>query len=511
MTNTTIKTETVLKENQLQIRRLGIDTSHEAVIYMRKDCHVCRSEGFDAHNRLEIRSDTKSVIATLCVVTGNFLAHGEIGLSDATMTLLGEAEGTLISVHHAPPVDSLSHLRSKIYGHPLDNDAMHAIIRDINRGRYSAIDLSAFIAAVAGKNLNRREMIALTSAMIDIGDRLDWGTSTIVDKHCVGGLPGNRTTPIIVAIVTSMGLKMPKTSSRAITSPAGTADMMEMLAPVSLDLQDMRRVVEDVGGCIVWGGSVGLSPADDVLIRVERALDIDSEGQLVASVLSKKAAAGATHLVLDIPTGPTAKVRSEHSAHVIRGHLMAVAKEIGIKTQTLITDGSQPVGRGIGPALEAHDVLSVLQCKDEAPHDLRDRSILLAGSLLELASCVTQGQGAQAAKQVLESGQAWIKFQQICEAQGGMRTPPNAPHTKPIFSNIPGYLETINNRVLARIAKLAGAPAAPAAGVVIHKRLGDRVEVDEPLYTVHAETPGELDYAFEFLQDHPNVMQVNGG
>ena len=186
--------------------------------------------------------------------------------------------------------------------------------------------------------------------MVDAGDRLTWSSEVVLDKHSVGGLPGNRTTPIVVAVVASHGLTMPKTSSRAITSPAGTADTMETLAPVDLDLPAIRRVVEREYGCVVWGGAVRLSPADDILIRVERALDIDSEGQLVASVLSKKIAAGSTHLVLDVPVGPTAKVRSVDAAHALSGALSDVAAAFGLKTNIVLSDGMQPVGRGIGPA-----------------------------------------------------------------------------------------------------------------------------------------------------------------
>lgn len=184
-----------------------------------------------------------------------------------------------------------------------------------------------------------------------------------------GGLPGKRTTPIVVAIVASHGLVMPKTSSRAITSPAGTADTMETLAPVDLDLAAMRRAVEQEGACLVWGGSVRLSPADDILIRVERVLDIDAQGQLIASVLSKKIAAGSTHIVIDIPVGATAKVRTDDAAAELADQLTEVGRVFGVTVRCVITDGAQPVGRGIGPALEARDVLAALQGLPDAPND----------------------------------------------------------------------------------------------------------------------------------------------
>lgn len=232
---------------------------------------------------------------------------------------------------------------------------VRAIVADIAAQRYSNLEMAAFIAACSNDHLNLDEVAALTGAMVDSGARLHWPGAVIMDKHCVGGLPGNRTTPIVVAICTALGLTMPKTSSRAITSPAGTADTMAMLAPVDLDLERMRRTVERTGGCIVWGGAINLAPVDDTLIRIERALDIDSPGQLVASILSKKIAAGSTHVVIDMPVGPTAKVREARHARTLERMLRSVAERFGLGLTVLRTDGLQPVGRGVGPALEAHD------------------------------------------------------------------------------------------------------------------------------------------------------------
>ena len=205
--------------------------------------------------------------------------------------------------------------------------------RDVVDGKYSDIHLASFVTACATRPLDHREILALTKAMVEAGDRLSWKSDVVVDKHSVGGLPGNRTTPIIVPIVAALGLTMPKTSSRAITSPAGTADTMETMAPVELDIADIHRVVEQEGGCIAWGGAVRLSPADDVIIRIERALDIDTEGQMIASVLSKKIAAGSTHLVLDVPVGPTAKVRTPEAANALSAGLIAVAEAFGIRAE----------------------------------------------------------------------------------------------------------------------------------------------------------------------------------
>jgi len=497
-----------MSSHTLKLRRIGIDTYTDPVIYMRADCHICRAEGFAARARVKVTLGDQSIIATLNVVRGELLQEDEASLSELAWDLLRATEGQLIHVSHPEPVASDSRLRAKVYGARLDQADMDAIVGDIVGGRYSELHLAAFVTAGAGEGLDQAETIALTRAMMGAGERIQWSYPTVADKHSVGGLPGNRTTPLVVAMVASCGVPIPKTSSRAITSPAGTADTMEVLAPVALDVPAMRRVVEREGGCVVWGGAVRLSPADDMLIRVERPLDFDSDGQLVASVLSKKAAAGATHVVIDMPIGPTAKVRSDEAAQSLSRRLHAVALALGLQLKIESADGTQPIGRGIGPALEARDILSVLQNEPGAPSDLRDRAVRLAGAILELVGAAPAGRGEPTARATLMDGRAWRKFQAICEAQGGMRRPPTAPLCHAIEAGQRGTVVRIDNRRLSRLAKLAGAPRSIAAGIDMHVRLGDLVQRGQPLYTLQAEARGELEYALEYLGRQADIISL---
>lgn len=492
----------------LRVRRLGLETQHEAIVLMHVDCPVARSEGFTARAQIELVAEGRSAIATLYQVRDHIVGPHEIGMSDAVWARLGVADGTPAQIRHPLPVSSMSAVRAKLYGHRLERGRIREIIGDIVRERYSDVELAAFVSAFSSQSADVREMVALTEAMVDVGDRLSWPSAVVLDKHSVGGLPANRTTPLIVSIVAAAGLVIPKTSSRAITSPAGTADAMETMAPVDLDVAAMRRVVDQEGGCIVWGGSVSLSPADDILIRVERALDIDSPAQLVASVLSKKIAAGSTHVVLDMPVGPTAKVRTEADAVELSGHLVAVGRELGLIAKPVQTDGRQPVGRGIGPALEARDVLAVLRGDAPALADLKDRACFLAGSLLELGGAAQEGRGEAEAAVILSDGRALKKFMAICQAQGGFTEPPIAPLRREILAPAAGKVSEIDNRQLARVAKLAGAPSAKAAGVELHVKLGDTVAKGEPLFSIHAEAPGELDYALAYVAADPHTIEL---
>ena len=273
-------------------------------------------------------------------------------------------------------------MRGKIHGATLTLAELTDVVEDLVSHAYSDMEVAAFLIDCASF-MTADETVALTQAMIASGSRLAWNRPMVTDKHCIGGIPGNRTTLIVAPIVAAHGLLFPKTSSRAITSPAGTADTMEVLARVDLNEEEMRAVVERCGACIVWGGRVGLAPADDVLISVERPFGVDTPEQMVASILSKKVAAGSTHLVIDLPVGPSAKMRNTNEALRLRKLFEFVGGRLGLTLDTVISDGSQPIGRGVGPMLEARDVRAVLENAPDAPADLKKKSLMLAGRILE--------------------------------------------------------------------------------------------------------------------------------
>lgn len=494
----------------MRLRRLGIDSRNEHLVFMRGDCRVCVAEGFEALSRIRVSTGNRSLVASLIVMNnpGQLKRH-ELGLSDAAVKFLQAEEGDWITLSHLSPLDSMSDVRAKIYGHQLDKNAYERIVKDIVDLNLSNIQLSAFLAACTGERMSIDEVIYFTQAMVGAGYKLDWNKREVYDKHSIGGLPGNRTTPIIVSIIAAAGLTIPKTSSRAITSPAGTADMMATLTNVKLSVDEMKRVVRKEGGCLAWGGSVQLSPADDIMIRVERALDTDSEGQLIASVLSKKAAAGSSVVVIDIPVGATAKVRTLKAARNLARKMKAVGKSVGLNVESMITDGSQPVGRGIGPALEARDVLAVLQNEPDAPQALSARAVHLAGKLLEMAHQAEAGKGEIMAKEILDSGKAWEKFGRICRAQGGFKTPPPAAdYRHQVKAETGGRVVSIDNRKIAKVAKLAGAPGDPAAGVLLHTSLNQMVKSGQPVFEIHAESEGELSYSLEYLAGNKDVLQI---
>ncbi|MEE2731773.1 MAG: thymidine phosphorylase family protein [Pseudomonadota bacterium] len=491
----------------LHLKRVAIDTYHENVAYLHRECPVYKAEGFQALSKIEIQQDGHRILAVLNVVDDECIVMpGQLGLSEQAFDHLAVAEGSSVRVNHAEPPLSMEYVREKLSGERITQDKFNQIIQDIAHNRYSKPEIAAFIVAVSEAGLDRDEVLYLTNAMVDSGQKLDWEEKRVVDKHCIGGIPGNRTSMLVVPIVAAFGLLCPKTSSRAITSPAGTADTMEVLAQVDLPVERLHQIVREQRGCVAWGGTAKLAPADDVLISVERPLAIDSQAQMVASILSKKRACGSTHLLIDIPAGPTAKVRSMKEAMHLRKLFEYVGDRIGLVTQVIITDGRQPIGRGIGPVLEAQDVLQVLRNDPEAPHDLREKSLQLAGRLIEFDNDIRGGEGYEVARDILDSGRALYKMEQIIAAQGKQSIQYTLGNlTRDITAATDGTVVEVNNLTLARVARLAGAPMDKGAGVYLLKRIGDRVSQGEPLYRIHSQFPADFQFACHFAEKNSGI------
>ncbi|MBX7248619.1 MAG: thymidine phosphorylase family protein [Caulobacteraceae bacterium] len=491
----------------MRLRRLPLDTLRQNVAFIARDCPLFRPERFAGFGKVEVRAaDGRALIASIDIVDDPVMVGpAQLGLPEPAFRRLGAAEGAEVTLTPVRPPASFRHVRRKVAGEVLDEAALGEIVRDLVGHRYSDMEVAAFLVACASA-LGPEELLALTRAMIDSGETLRWNRAPIADKHCVGGIPGNRTSLVVAPIVIAHGLTIPKTSSRAITSPAGTADTMELLARVDLGPDAMREVVERVGGCIVWGGHVNLAPADDVLISVERPLGLDTPEQMVASILAKKVAAGSTHLLIDLPVGPTAKVRGAAEAARLRKLFEFVGRRVGLQVQIDLTDGSQPVGRGVGPELEVRDVLAVLEGRPEAPESLRARCLRLAGQVLEFDPALAGGKGEARARDLLDGGDARRALDRLIEAQGP------SPLTRRLGGIVDevaaprsGVVAAVDCFRIARIARMAGAPVDPGAGVEMLRRIGDPVSAGEPLFRIYASEEADFRFAAALAAEDSGV------
>lgn len=489
----------------LKVRPLAFNSFRENLVVLARESLVMRPERTRGSRRIEVTSANASILASTLIGEDDLVLPDEIGVPEPAMHRLGVKAGDVVHVAPARPPASLSAIGVKLSGGRLDETAFTAVARDLVAHRWSDMEVAALLVACAS-SMSPRETLALTRGMIAAGERLSWGGRNVVDKHCIGGIPGNRTSLIVAPIVAAHGLTIPKTSSRAITSPAGTADTMEVFARVDLTEAELRRVVQACGGCIAWGGRVNLSPADDVLVSVERPLGIDTAEQMVASILSKKVAAGVRHLVLDVPVGPSAKVRGREAAESLKSLFEFVASHLDLKIDVHFSDGSQPIGRGVGPVLEARDVMAVLKGAAEAPEDLKEKSIRLAGRLLETDKDVLSGQGEARARHLLASGAAARKFMEIAEAQGP--SPLNkglGTLTYEVPAKADGVVTAIDCLRIARIARLAGAPTDAGAGIDLCRKVGEPVRKGEPLYRIHGFDASDHAFAVEAAVEDPGV------
>lgn len=477
----------------LRLKRIGLDAGPAAQAYLSRGCRALDLDAFPAGTRVEIHHDRRSIVAALVIADASGpVGDDEVGLGARAFAALGLPEGAAVMVDHARPPASLAAMRSKIRGQALADDDFAAIVRDIVAGRYEEREIAAFLTAAAHA-LSDAEVLGLARARAAVAPALRW-TGKVADKHSIGGIPGNRVTPIVVGIAVAAGLTIPKTSSRAITSPAGTADAMEVVARVDLTTEEVRAVVREAGGCIAWNGRLTQSPLDDVMNAVERPLGLDSRQLLVASILSKKRAAGATHVYVDIPLGPSAKVRDPAHAEHMRTLFEGAGRAMGLAIEAHVSDGSAPIGRGIGPVLEMRDALAVLHGEAAAPADLRGKALGIAGRLIELAGGAPAGGGVARAADLLRRGDARRAFERIAAAQG----PPAAAHDlgarrHDVPAPRSGTVATIDCYRIATLARLAGAPADKGAGIDLLKQRGEAVEQGEPLYRLHA----SLDWDFE--------------
>jgi AMP phosphorylase len=452
--------------------------------------------GVHSSDRIKITCKNQEMIAIANIA--DYFPPNRIGLYRETVAALGVKESETVNVQLAPLPESLFNVRAKLRGERLREQDIITIVKDVVERHLSSVEIAAFLTALKIYGLSTGETEALSRAMVATGKSLNFGAGPVLDKHSVGGIPGDKTSMLVVPIVAAAGYKIPKTSSRAITSPAGTADRVETLCPVNLSIDEIKDVVAKTNGCLVWGGSLELAPADDLFIQVEYPLGIDP--LLLPSILSKKKAIGATHVAIDIPTGVGAKIKTRTEAYTLASDFVDLGNRLGLNIQCALTFGDQPLGCSIGPALEAKEALMMLM--GEGPLDLREKAVSLSGMLFEM---VGAEDGRAMAEDMLTSGKAERKMRQIIAAQGGNSTvkPEDLPVGKEhetVRSDRAGRVLWLSTEDIVRIAREAGAPKEKGAGVVLHAKLGDNVRKDGVLLEVYAERSSKLASALELAK-----------
>ena len=450
--------------------------------------------GVHAQDRVKVANGMEPVTAVVDT-TDSMLARGEIGVFEELKHRFELEEGDILTVFPAERPQSVNSIKKKMQNKRLDKEEIDQIVADVVDGTLTDIELAAWVTTLEINEMEMEEVEHLTRAMVKFGETLDFGGEVVFDKHSIGGVPGNKITLLVVPIVAAAGLLIPKTSSRAVTGAAGTADVMEVFGPVALTGDEIRTITKKVGGVICWGGGVNLAPADDIIIRVEHPLSIDPPAQLLASVMAKKKAVGANKLVMDLPMGEGTKLKDHDEARKMARMFIELGERLDMQVECAITYGGQPVGKAVGCALEANEALAALRGLPNAPRSLIEKSTAIAGIALEMGNVVGRGKGKARAEEILRSGDALQKFEEIVEAQGG-KTPKGdfdiGPHSASMRSAAGGYVAGVKNKALIQIARAAGSPRDKASGLVLHHKRGDKLEEEEPLLTIYSSSEFKL-------------------
>jgi len=489
---------------KFKVKSIPLRFEHSSVIMNPEDAAEL---GLIPGDRVKITYGKKFCVSDVNIAT-EIVEKGEIGLCKTTGPCQIEIpEKTEVDVIPVSKPKSVEYIKKRMRGEKLTRDEIYSIIRDITVNMLTEVELTAFIMTDYLMEVDLNEIEWLTRAMIETGETLTFEKGVVVDKHSIGGVPGNKISLIVVPIIAASGLLIPKTASRAITSASGTADTMEVLADVNLGIDEIKEITEVVGGVIAWGGATNIAPADDRIIRVEYPLSIDPKPQLLASVMAKKGAIGAKHIVIDIPVGEGSKVPDVEKGRELSNDFTELGRRLGLNVSCVLTYGGQPVGRTIGPALEAWEALRALE-NQKAPKSLVEKAIGVAGVLLEMVGKTRNG--VEYAKQVLESGKALQKFREIVEAQGGEPEVKSddivlGDKTYEVKAPIDGAVSYVNNHGLVKVARAAGAPKDKGAGILLYKKGGQHVRAGDILFKIYAEKEWKLEHAIELASIEPPI------
>ena len=465
-----------------------VQFSDQQIVLNRNDCVEL---GVKENDRVNIlgKESTIALVMLIDYDIGSKTAY----IPTSILEKIGAGNGDTVDITYAHKPDSVRYVRKKMDGQKLSREEIEAIVKDILENRMSGIEISAWLTALHINGMDIDEIADFTIAMAKTGEIVKFSRSPVFDFHSLGGVPGNKITPIVISIVAAAGLMIPKTSSRAISSACGTSDFVETFCDVELPASKLMLIAEEVGGVFSWGGSMNLAPVDDMVIKIEHPLGINPRAQMLASIMSKKVAMGSTHVLIDIPVGSETKVETLEQGKAYARDLMDLGERIGMHVECAITYADQPIGMAVGPKLEARECISILE-GERHPASVVEKACECAGIILEMAGI---SNGFNRAKEILDSGEAHRKFMEIVVAQNGrpdLKSSDLEPgkYSYELRATSAGFIHSVHNKEVVYIAKTAGAPADKGAGLLIMKKKGQRVEAGEVLMTIYADSEAKL-------------------
>ncbi|MFA5747673.1 MAG: thymidine phosphorylase [Candidatus Absconditabacterales bacterium] len=446
-------------------------------------------------------------------LSNKFIKPGQIGILKDVREKYGIKQHEIVTISYTKTsLDSVEALKKSLKGGKLNEKEIKSIIDDIASGRFTTILTTYYAASAFLHKPDLKELFWTAKAMANTGETLKF-KGIVADKHCIGGVPGNETSMIAVPIIASLGIKIPKSFSKAITSPAATGECVNVLMDISFDTNQIKDLIKKNNCCLIRGGGVNIAPADDKIIQVSYPLSLESTDKAVVSIMAKKYAMGITHCLIDIPLGPTAKVNNIQQAKDLKKKFEYIGKSFGMKMHVEITDAKQPIGAGIGAIMQVREVLRVLQQHTLRPMDLQNKAVFLASKIIELVG-MAKGKSAYAlAMKQLTSGEAWKKMQKIIILQNGKNPNikseelPLAKIQKEIIAEKNGKVKNINMKFLNLAARALGSPLDAQGGLYLNKKLDDVVKKGDVICTLYTNDENKIAVALNIIKEK-NVYEI---
>jgi putative thymidine phosphorylase len=456
-----------------------------------------------------IYDDTEFVFDA--ALSNTLIKRWEIGIFEDIEAKYNLKSGQLVTIAFTKnSSESLDALKRWLNGKRLNQKEIAAIMKDISNNRFTDILTTYFSAMGFFFPSKDEDLYRMTKAMAEAGEMLHFPW-IVADKHCMGGVSGNETTMIMIPLLTSLGIKMPKTFSKAITTPAATGECVSVLMDISFSKKEIEHLVKKNNCCLVRGGGLDLAPADEKLIKVAYPLSMQSYSRTVVSIMAKKYAMGINHSLIDIPVWPSAKVPDMKTAKWLKKKYEYVGKKLGMKMHVEITQALQPIGAWIGAVMQVREVLRVLQQHTTRPMDLEKKAVHLSAKIIELVGMAKGKDAEKLAYGQLISGKAWTMMQKIIATQHGdpkimSEDLKLATVQKNIVAEKSGKVKDIDMKVVNVAARTLGSPLDLQAGLYLHKKLGDTVKKGEIIYTMYANDEGKIRLTKEFLDQKKMYM-----
>ena len=432
--------------------------------------------GINLNDKVELRKASGETFVVDVMISSQIKA-GNVAVYADVLDKISLSDDEVVSVKLVQAsTTSYEAIRKKMRGEEISYDEMFAIIKDISENKLDDTMMTYYVASSFFYPTTDEEMYQTAKTMV------------------------------LIPLIASLGIKIPKNFSKSITSPAATGECVNVLMDINFDKKGIEKLVEDQNCCLVWWGALDLAPADDKLIKVQYPLSMQSRAKVVSSIMAKKYAMGVTHSLIDIPVGPTAKVTTMEEAKDWKQKFEYVGKKLWMKMSVEITKADEVIGNGVGAVMQVREVLRILQQHPQRPKDLEDKVLHLAAKIIESVGMAKGKKALEIAKYQLESGKAWEKMKSIISAQKGnpditSETLVLGKHTYDVIATHDGKLKSMDLHKVNAVCRRLGCPIINEAGMYLHKKTGDKIKKGEVIATLYALDETKLALGVELLNE----------